>query len=188
MTSEFKLTVTFFLLLFIVSTGFSQEKSSYDRSIDFTEFETYHFVGWNKDSDKILNDFDKKRVIEALKEEFKARGMSLVQSGEDVSITLFVVVDQEASPVAYAAFNGLYGYKGQWGWGIDPGTGVANTTYVQDDYQEGTLVIDMYTASKKLIWQGIITSGVKENVEEGEKSISRKVRRLMNAYPVEPKN
>lgn len=182
------------LLAFVAATNLAlaQVKSDYDKKADFTKYKTYAFAGWQKDSDKQLNDFDKKRVLEALKSEFDARGMSLVESGADATISIFIVLDNKTSTTAYTNYTGGMGYGMGRGWGMGyggMGMGSATTTYSEDDYTEGTLVVDMYDeASKSLVWQGVITKTVKEKPKKREKSIPKNIAKLMKEYPIEAKN
>ncbi|WP_194767735.1 DUF4136 domain-containing protein [Tamlana sp. I1] len=185
------LSIPFIALLLSVS-AFAQVKSDYDKSIDFTKYKTYSFAGWEKDSDKILTDFDKKRITDAMKSQFDSRGLKLVQTGGDAAVTLYIVVNNKTSTTAYTDFNGGMGYgMGRWGWGYGMGMGTgmvsATTTYNEDDYKEGTFVVDMYDeGSKKLVWQGVITSVVNEKPKKREKTIPRKIKKLMKSYPVKP--
>ena len=178
------------LMMLFTTVGFAQVKSDYDKEADFTVYKTYSFQGWQKDSDQQLNEFDKKRVLDALKAEFDARGMSLVESGADAEVALYLVLDQKTSTTAYTDFMGGMGYGPRWGWGMGVGgmgTVSATTTYNEDDYTEGTLVVDMYDESgKKLIWQGVLTSVVQEKPEKREKTIPKKIKKLMKEFPVEP--
>jgi len=175
------------LFLFLLSTTTqAQVKSDYDKTIDFSQYKTYSFGGWENDSDKILTSFDKKRITDAMVNELSARGMSYIQEGGQAVITLFIVVNQKTSTTAYTNYNGSMGYRGRWGWGYG-GMGTATTTYNENDYLEGTFVVDMYdNTSKDLIWQGIITSVVTEKPEKREKTIPKKIKKLMKAYPVKP--
>lgn len=177
-------------LMLITNLSFAQVKSDYDKEVDFTQYKSYTFAGWQDDSDKILNDFDKKRILDALKSEFSNRGMELVKADGDADavITLFIVVNQKTSTTAYTDFNGGMGYRGRWGWGMGAGMASATTTYSENDYTEGTLVIDMYdTDGKHLLWQGVITSTVQEKPEKREKTIPKKMAKLMKSYPVKKK-
>lgn len=178
------------LMMLFTTVGFAQVKSDYDKEADFTVYKTYSFQGWQKDSDQQLNEFDKKRVLDALKAEFDARGMSLVESGADAEVALYLVLDQKTSTTAYTDFMGGMGYGPRWGWGMGVGgmgTVSATTTYNEDDYTEGTLVVDMYDETgKKLIWQGVLTSVVQEKPEKREKTIPKKIKKLMKEFPVEP--
>ena len=179
------------LMLFSVA-GFAQVKSDYDKEADFTVYKTYSFQGWQKDSDKQLNEFDKKRILDALKAEFDARGMTLVESDADAEVALYLVLDSKSSTTAYTNFVGGMGYGPRWGWGMGVGgmgMATATTTYNEDDYTEGTLVVDMYDSTgKKLVWQGVMTSVVQEKPEKRDKSIPKKIKKLMKEYPVEPSN
>ena len=178
-----------FLLIFSIAS-FAQVKSDYDKEADFSALKTYSFQGWQKDSDKQLNEFDKKRILDALKAEFDARGMTLVQSDADAEVTLYLVLDSKTSTTAYTDFMGGMGYGPRWGWGMGVGgmgMASATTTYNEDDYTEGTLVVDMYDNSgKKLVWQGVLTSVVQEKPEKREKTIPKKIKKLMKEYPVKP--
>ena len=169
----------------------AQTKSDFDRNTDFSKFNTYTFSGWEKDSDKILNDFDKKRITDALRNEFSKRGMKAVSSDGDVTITLYIVVNKKTSTTAYTNYTGGMGYYGgRRGWGRGYGglgLGSSTTTFDQNDYNEGTFVVDMYSNdSKKLLWQGVITSVVQEKPDKREKSIPKKIANLMKKYPVNP--
>ncbi|SFU02173.1 protein of unknown function [Algoriphagus locisalis] len=178
------------MMMLFSTLGFAQVKSDYDKEADFTAYETYSFQGWQKDSDKQLNEFDKKRILDALKAEFDSRGLSLVESGADAEVALYLVLDQKTSTTAYTDFMGGMGYGPRWGWGMGVGgmgMASATTTYNEDDYTEGTLVVDMYDESgKKLIWQGVLTSVVQEKPEKREKTIPKKIKKLMKEYPVDP--
>ena len=174
------------ILFFISSSSQAQVKADYDKEFDFESVKTYDIIGWQKDSDQILNRFDKERLLDALTAEFESRGMKEVDGNADVDITLYVVLQQKTSTSAYTTFNGGYGYRGRWGWGYG-GMGSASTTYSETDYLQGTFVIDMYNAgTKDLVWQGVITDTVKEKPEKREKTIPKKMKKLMKKYPVEP--
>jgi hypothetical protein len=157
-----------------------------DKTVDFSQYKTYNFLGWQGNSDKILNEFDKKRIRDAFISEFEARGMKAVSENGDMAVTLFVVVDQKTSTTAYTNYyGGGYGgynrYRGGWGMGH------ATTTYSESDYLEGTLVMDVFDgASKDQVWQGVATSTLTENPDKREKAIPSKISALMKKFPVEP--
>jgi hypothetical protein len=158
-----------------------------DSSVDFTQYTTYSFLGWQENSDKLLNDLDKQRLHEAFGNELQARGLSYVESGGDMDITLFVVVDRKTTVTAYNNYyGGGYGRYGRYGGGC--GYGYGTTTYTESDYMEGTLVMDVFDGeSKKQIWQGVATSTINENPAKREQSIPKKVAELMYKFPVKKK-
>ena len=176
---------------FFSSSAFAQKaKSDYDKNTDFTKYKSYAFAGWQQDSDKQLNDFDKKRILESLKSEFDVRGMNLVESGADAWVSVFIVIDAKTSTTAYTNYNGGMGYGMGRGWGMGyggMGMGSSTTTYSENDYLEGTFVVDIYDeSSKDLVWQGVITGTVKEKPEKREKRIPKSMAKLMKKYPVAP--
>lgn len=179
-----------FIFAFLLSIAFlkpveAQVNSDFDKNTDFSKYKTYSFLGWQKNSDQIINDFDKKRIYDAFKAEFSARGMEYVESGGDAAISFFIVVNEKTSTTAYTDFNTGYGYRGRWGWGMGPG--YATTTYHESDYREGTFVVDMYdSGSKDLVWQGVMTKAINENPQKREKTIPKNVKKLMKKFPVKP--
>jgi hypothetical protein len=183
-------TVAIVLTILLSSTlMYGQVKSDFDKTVDFTTYKTYTFKGWAKDSDKQLNDLDKKRVEDAFKNEFDKRGLKMDNNNPDLAVTLFIVIQKKTSTTAYTDYTGGFGYGARWGWGMGAGVGMgsATTTYNEDDYNEGTLVIDFYDAEKKnMIYQGTLTTIVNDKPQKREKSIPKNIAKLMKKYPVKP--
>ncbi len=179
------LTVLFVLTLSM--TNAQKVTGDYEKSTDFSIYKTYQFIGWQDDSDQVLNDFDKKRLRDAFIEEMRARQFELVESGADMAISLFVVVDKKTSTTAYTNYYGGAGYGhgrryGGRGWS----SGYATTSYSERDYLQGTLVLDMLdTQSKDLLWQGVATGTVNSKPEKREKSIPKAIKKLMKKFPVD---
>jgi len=185
MKNPIKFTCILFASLLLTNLSFSQVTADYDKNADFSKYQTYSIAGWQQDSDKILTDFDKKRIIDALNAEFAKRGLELVENNADAIITLFIVVDNKTSTTAYTTYNGGMGYGARWGWGM--GMGTSTTNYTENDYKEGTFVVDMYDKEgKHLVWQGVIQSVVEENPQKREKTIPKKMKKLMKKYPASP--
>ncbi|PIB35986.1 hypothetical protein BFP72_11565 [Reichenbachiella sp. 5M10] len=180
-----KIVVAVWCAVLLSNVSLAQVKSDYNKDADFSTYKTYTFAGWEKKSDSTLNEFDKKRILDALKAEFSARGMEVVNTDADAVITLFIVVDQKSSTTAYTDYNSGLGYGGRgWGWGYGAG-GTATTTYSESDYKEGTLVVDMYDADNKdLLWQGVMVTTVNEKPAKRDKTVPKKIKKLMKSYPV----
>ena len=60
--------------------------SEKDGDVDFTQFETLSYFGWQEESDKILNRFDKERIELAFADEFKKRGITVVERDGDIIV------------------------------------------------------------------------------------------------------
>ena len=119
------------MCIFFYDTSSAQVTYDYDKEADFTQYKTYSFGGWQENSDKLINDLDKKRIYDSFKSEFTQREMDFVLGDADVVITFFMVVDEKTSTTAYTNYmgNGMgygMGYRGGyyggyhragWGWG-----------------------------------------------------------------------
>lgn len=180
-----KLYPILFLLPFVISCSDTTFTSDYDKNVDFTQYKSLSYYGWAKDSDKLLSDFDKERIEGAFAMEFMQRGIELKQSGGDIVVSLFIVIDAKKGATAYTTHvgGGGYGYGAGWGWGM----GHSQTTYNEYDYFVGTLVCDVFDAkSKKLVWQGVVSKEIDADPKTRERNIPRVVRELMKRYPVKP--
>jgi hypothetical protein len=185
-------TIPVMVVILLASLAMSgQSSADFDKSVDFTKYKTYTFQGWEKNSDKQLNELDKKRVEDSFVAELAKRGMSASSSNADIGITLFLTIANKTSTTAYTTFNGgmgygMGGYRWGYGAGMGMGMGSATTSYNEDDYQEGTAIIDFYDEeTKKLVWQGTMKSVVAAP-HKREKSIPKNVAKVMKRYPVKP--
>jgi len=166
--------------------------SDKDGSVDFDHHKTLSYYGWQEESDKILNEFEKKRIEEAFGDEFSKRGFSLAERDGDIIVSLFIVVDQKKGATAYTnhyggggpyGYYGGYGYGAGWGWGM----GYSSTSYQEYDYYVGTLVCDVFDSkTKKLIWQGVVSGEIDDNPKTRERNTPRVVKELMKRYPKQP--
>tara|TARA_B100000809_G_scaffold13_1_gene22 strand:- start:83 stop:634 length:552 start_codon:yes stop_codon:yes gene_type:complete len=174
----------FSIVFLSLSTSYGQVKSQRDKDTDFSKIKTYSFAGWLKGSETQITNFDKKRIYNAFRNEFDERGISFVETGGDVTVTLFIVIQSQTSTTAYTEYIGGYGYVSTWGYGYG-----GMTTYDTRESTKGTLVIDMYDNSKKKIWQGVISSHLKdqEEISQKEKQTNKKIKKLMKKYPVKIK-
>jgi len=184
-TTSYAFLITLLISVVSLHPVSAQVTSDYDKDTDFSKYKTYTFAGWQKDCEKQLTEFDQKRIIDALTSEFAERGLKLVDESGDAIMAIYIVLKKETSTTAYTEYTGGIGVRPAWGFGA--GMGTATTTYEQDTYTEGTLVVDLYDAkSKKLIWQGVFKGIVKDNPKKREKTIPKNIHKLMKGYPVEP--
>ena len=166
--------------------------SDVDSTVDFSMLKSLEYYGWAEESDKILSTLDKDRIETAFGEEFQKRGFEIVESGGDMIVTLFIVVEQKTSTTATTTsmgggyggyYGGYYGYGPGYGWG-----GGHSTTSIQEyDYNVGTLVCDVFDKkNEKLIWEGIGTGEINENPKNRDKNIPKTVQAIMSKFPVPP--
>lgn len=161
-----------------------------DPTVDWSHFKTYEYFGWAEDSDKILTRFDRERIEKAFGQEFASRGLEYVEEGGDLVVSLFIVVeDMKGSTATTTTSGSTYGYSGRYygqGPGYGWGSGYSTTTVEEYNFQEGTLVCDVFDANKKeLIWEGIGTGTVNEDPSKRDKTIPRSVAAIMKKFPVQ---
>jgi hypothetical protein len=128
-------------------------------------------------------------VEDAFGYEFARRGLTYVESGGDLVVTLFFVV-QDKTSVTYDTdhygggyYGGYYGYGPGWGWGPTYST----TTVREYNYKVGTLVVDVYDRkSEQLVWESIGQGTIDDNPRNREKNIPKAVAQIMEPYPVKP--
>lgn len=194
---KFKLITKFLglaiLLMSIASCSTIKVTSDYDKSVDFTQYKTFEYYGWAEESDKLMNDLDKRRIEEAFATEFKTRGLTPVESGGDLIVALFIVVEQKTQTTASTNTTGMGGgYGGYYGgyYGNGPGYGWggnthSTTTVSTYDYEVGTLVCDVFDkGNESLIWEGIGRKTIDEKKETRDENIPKAVAAIMETYPV----
>ncbi len=184
MKNNFKKSIILLTALSLAVLGTAQINSDYDKTVDFTKYKTFSFAGWQDDSDKLINDLDKARIYKSFKEEFALRGINYQETNADMVVSLYLVIDNKTSTTAYTNYMGGmgYGYRARWGYGM----GYATTTYSENDYQVGTLVIDCYdSSSKKLMWQASSQGTIQTKASKREKTIPKKIKKLMKKYPIQ---
>lgn len=188
-----KLNLLWALAILIISGCSSVTVTSdYDKEADFSNYKTLEFLGWAEESNKILNRFDQERIENAFGQEFMKRGFTGVESGGDIAVSLFLVVDQKTSVTAYTNHMnaGGWGYGAGWGWyggygGV--GMGTSTTTYSENDYLEGTLVVGVYdTKTKKMIWQSVGQKTIDENPKHADRNTAYVAEKMMKSFPIEP--
>ena len=185
-----------FLVLFAIMSGCSSTKvvSDKDPSVNFEEFKTYEFYGWRDNSDQILTRFDRERIQQSFAEEARKRGMTRVDSGGDIIVTLNVIGKVKTQQTANTTTTGMgmgmgpgMGRRGMmgpgWGWGTAHSTTVIN----EREYLEGSLIVEAFDPDDKLlIWQAVGTKTVSEDPQKRAKGIPKKVEAIMKKYPVKP--
>ena len=78
-----------------------------------------------------------------------------------------------------------YGGGGYYGWGA----GYNATTFYSTDYNQGTLIIDIFRLKdKRLIWQGMASGEVKTDLEKRDKRLPMTISQVYRKYPARVKN
>lgn len=163
-----------------------------NKNIDFSKYKTYSFLGWQNNADKDLSVEDKNHLRAAFINEFERRGMTKVNSGGDMQISLYIVTSEETAVSGYNDYvggrsggtGGYNHYGGGWGYGY----GYSGNTYKTQGKMMGTLIMNAYDGTNRdQIWQAIATAAVNEKPEKRDKSIPAKISTIMKSFPIQPK-
>lgn len=157
--------------------------SDYDKSVDFTEHKSFGFLPWPEENKKIVNEFDEKRIIDATKAEFEARGLKFMDNVQvaDIAVNVFVTAEQKTEHQAYTNY-----YGGGYGYHYSPymGMGTSTTTVREVDYVVGTIIVDVFDVSeKKLIWQGSGSGVVDDNPKSRDEGVDHAMGKILSQYP-----
>lgn len=167
------------LLLFVVSSCSSVKVASdYDKNANFNNYKTFAFFKTGIDKAEI-NDLDKRRILRAIEAELLAKGFTKSEQ-PDMLVSIFTNSREKVN--VYTNGYGPYGY----GWGWYPwywgGYGYGGSTVTTST--EGVLYIDLIDANKKeLVWQGMGTGYLSQNMEKKEERIMEFVNKIMEKYP-----
>ena len=75
-------------------------------------------------------------------------------------------------------------YGGGWGWRRFGGGGFGDSTTTEQDYEVGTLVVDLYdTKTKQLIWRGSAEDTLSDKATKNEKNLDKGVAKMFKAFP-----
>ncbi len=162
-------------LLFLLALGVAsaqQVKTDFDHQAKFSQYKTY---SWQEIEP--VNSLWTARIKNAVDTELAAKGWTQVDSGGDVAIVAIATTQTQRSLQTF--YDGM---GGGWRWRGFGGMGEATTT--EQDYKEGTLVVDMYDAkSKQLIWRSRAEDTLSSKAEKNEKNLDKGVAKMFKKFP-----
>ena len=179
----FKVSSMLAILVAVASCSSVSVVVDQNKNIDWSKYNTYSFLGWQNHSDRDLSAEDKGYLRDAFTREFERRGLTMVNSGGDMQISLYIVLSVETAVSGYNDYVGRHGtyYHYQGGYA----TGNMNNTFTQREKEVGTLIMNVYDReSHNQIWQAVATSAVEQNPAKRQRSIPTKVKHLMSYFPV----
>src|SRR6266576_1452243 len=162
------------MLLFACKSSAQKLKTDYDRSTNFAQYKTY---SWEQVKTKDTLDVD--RIKAAVNAALAAKGWTQVDSGGDVSVIAVEMTHEQQT------LNTFYdGFGGGWGWRRFGGGGFGEATTTEQDYKEGTLVVDMFDAkTKQLIWRGSAEDMLSDKADKNEKNLDKGVAKMFKDFP-----
>jgi hypothetical protein len=163
---------TLFFVAMLGAAFAQQVKTDFDHQANFSQYKTY---SWQevKAADPLWNP----RIKSAVDAQLAAKGWTQVDSGGDVAIVAIATTHTERTLQTF--YDGM---GGGWRWRGFGGMGEATTT--EQDYKEGTLLVDMYDAkTKQLIWRGSAEDTLSNKAEKNEKNLTKGVAKMFKKFP-----
>jgi hypothetical protein len=165
--------VCFSFFLAMMGAAFAQHvKTDFDHQANFSQYKTY---SWQEIQP--ANSLWDARIKNAVDAQLAAKGWTQVDSGGDVAVVAIKATRTERTLQTF-----YDGFGGGWGWRGFGGMGQTTTT--EQDYKEGTLVIDLYDSkTKQLIWRGSAEDTLSNQAAKNEKNLDKGVAKMFKAFP-----
>lgn len=167
------ITVHVPLSLIMLTFAFAQHvQTDFDHQANFAQYKTF---SWQeiKPADSLWDS----RIKNAVDTQLAAKGWTETGDGADVTIVAIKTTQTQRSLQTF-----YDGFGGGWRWRGFGGFGDSTTT--EQDYKEGTLIIDLYDArTKQLIWRGSAQDMLSDKAEKNEKNLQKGVAKMFKDFP-----
>ena len=159
--------------LAVVGAALAQHvKTDFDHHANFNQYKIY---SWQEI--KPANSLWDERIRSAVDAQLAAKGWTKVASGGDVAVVAIKTTQTQRTLQTF-----YDGFGGGWRWRGFGGMGEATTT--EQDYKEGTLVVDLYDAkTKELIWRGSAEDTLSDKEAKNEKNLDKGVEKMFKKFP-----
>lgn len=163
---------TLFFVAMLGAALAQQVKTDFDRQANFSQYKTY---SWQQI--KPANSLWDARIKRAVDAQLAAKGWTQVDNGADVAVLAIATTRTERTLQTF--YDGM---GGGWRWRGFGGMGEATTT--EQDFKEGTLLVDLYDAkTKQLIWRDSAQDTLSNNAEKNEKNLNKSVAKMFKEVP-----
>ncbi len=162
-----------------------QVDQDWNPEIDFSSYNTFAIL--DEETPRPSNQaFFEARVERALESVMEEKGLRLTDSNPDLLVGWDAATEGKMSVSTYGShygggYRGRYGYGGGWG-----GVGVSTTTTRVNEWEEGSLVIEIIdTDREELVFTSSAQAKITENLspEERTERINQAVARMLREYP-----
>lgn len=155
----------------------------YDPSVDFSRYRTWYWLPPTSDGDpRTSNDLLNARIRNAVEEALAAKGYRRAPTGEgDFGVGYHTAIEGKLD---VRTIDTYYGYGP--GWGHYGGLGGMGTETYVDQYDQGTLLLDVVDArTHRLAWRGSASARVVEGLQPEERAarIRKAVDEMLAKFP-----
>ncbi|HJN05779.1 MAG TPA: DUF4136 domain-containing protein, partial [Bacteroidales bacterium] len=75
------------MLIFLVSCSSLKVTNNWDKSIDFKEFKNFSMYPWDKQNDKLINEYDRQTITLEVISEMERRGYKHLEKGGELIVS-----------------------------------------------------------------------------------------------------
>lgn len=139
----------------------------------FASYKTFMWIREPKVGDPLL----KQRIIDDVTAQLQAKGWQPLSQGADVAVAAHVATQTEQTlNTFYDGFGG--GWRWRWGGGFGSATTIENT------YEVGTLVVDIFDAkTKEAIWRSTSSKTLSDNPQKNTDNLNKAVTKMFKNFP-----
>ena len=172
------------LILLMAGPAFAQQVTiDYDRDYDTSKIKTFMWVQSPETSLAETDPLFHSRIVNGIEYYLTQNGAREVESDPDVYVTYHTSTTEQ---VVLNTTNYGYGYPGGWGGGYGYGGygGGGMSTTTATTYERGTLVVDVWDATKKeLVWRGVASNiSVYQDPEKMWKRIDKALKKMVKKW------
>lgn len=153
-------------------------KTDYDKTYDFSKVRTVAVKMGTRWGNQLGEDRVKNEITMAL----TAKGWKIAPEETADAIAVIHGASQTKHDVT-TFYSGMGG-----GWGYYGGGGMASAQTSVQEYQVGTLVVDIFDRpSKKLIFRGTASDELSDKAEKNAKKANKATTKMFKDFPPKPK-
>ncbi|MEM9123238.1 MAG: DUF4136 domain-containing protein [Pseudomonadota bacterium] len=143
------------------------------RTFAWTSEEPMHLVG-----DRIINPLETRRIMEAIKTEFTAKGYDFVSDLDEADFSVSFSVGARDKIEISRSPSVLYS---RWRWGYQ----YYGAPTIERNYTEGSLAIDAFDVSRKSpVWHGVTSGRINPRRVRPQAEIKTAVATILEDFPL----
>jgi uncharacterized protein DUF4136 len=147
--------------------------TDFDNTIDFATYHTFFMMKGNSTGNPLLD----QRATDDVRQALVSKGWA--EASESDGRAAVVVHTATKTRHTYETFYDGWGDWGRWRW---RGPGYA-TTFVED-YQVGTVVVDIFDAgTKHAIWHGVATDALSDHATKNAEITQEAITKMFRTFP-----
>jgi hypothetical protein len=148
---------------------------------DFSAFRTFQY----RDSSNTLavsSPLSHQRIVTAIRHGMINSGLIEATADPDLFVTYYASTERETH--FNTTYSGVNTWSGSRRSGSGMGFGVNSSTTRPTTVTRGTLVIDVWDASKNaMVWRSVVTSAINPDPERNTRAINDSIERAFSRFP-----